>query len=273
MSLKQTIVEYAPPHLIHWGKSIVDSGYRNKARHLARIKATPRHQSMITGILGKPLEVVDSASFVWMYGEIFEREIYRFQARTDSPFIVDCGANIGLSVLYFKQLYPQSRIVAFEPDDQIFAVMQKNLEGFGYQDIDLHCRAVWNCATTLRFASDGADGGRVAKAGETHNKEVKTERLRDFLDQRVDFLKIDIEGAETEVLLDCADRLGNVDNLFLEYHSFDQQPQSLHVLINILNDAGFRLHIHPPITSPQPFLKRDVHAGMDMQLNIFAFRR
>lgn len=272
MSLKQTIVDYAPPHLIHWGKSIVDSGYRNRSRQLAHIKATPRHQSLMTGILGKPLEVPDSASFIWMYTEIFDQEIYRFQAKTDSPLIIDCGANIGLSVLYFKQLYPQSRIVAFEPDNEIFAVMQKNIESFGYQDIELHCRAVWNTETTLSFTGDGADGGRLAQTGETHNKEVKTIRLRDVIDRRVDFLKIDIEGAETEVMLDCADRLSNVDNLFLEYHSFDQQPQSLHLLINILNDAGFRLHIHPPITSPQPFMKRDVHAGMDMQLNLFAFR-
>lgn len=228
---------------------------------------------MMTEILGKPLELVDSASFIWMYNEIFEREIYRYHARTTSPYVIDCGANIGLSVLYLKQLYPQSHIVAFEPDDEIFEVLQRNIERFGYLDIDLQCRAVWNQETTLNFGSDGADGGRLTRAGDSYNKQVKTVRLRNLLDRPVDFLKIDIEGAETEVLLDCADLLSAVDNLFLEYHSFDQQPQSLHVLINILNDAGFRLHIHPPITSPQPFLKRDVQAGMDMQLNIFAFRQ
>jgi FkbM family methyltransferase len=272
MPVKQSIVRYTPPQFIHWGKWLSDSNYRRKSRHLARLKSVPRHQPTTTEILGTPLELVDSASFIWMYREIFEREIYRFRAKTDSPYVIDCGANIGLSVLYLKQLYPQSRIVAFEPDDAIFEVLQRNIEHFGYQDINLHCRAVWNCETTLNFTGDGADGGRLAKVGEIHNKKVKTIRLRDVIDRRVDFLKIDIEGAEKEVLQDCADRLGNVDNLFVEYHSFEQQPQALHILISILNDAGFRLHIHPPITSPQPFLKRDVHEGMDMQLNIFAFR-
>jgi hypothetical protein len=88
----------------------------------------------------------------------------------------------------------------------------------------------------------------------------------------VDFLKIDIEGAETETLKDCADRLGNVENLFVEYHSFDGERQTLDTLIGILAGAGFRLHVHSPNASPQPFVHRDLNAGMDLQLNIFAFR-
>src|SRR5688572_3562695 len=40
------------------------------------------------------------------YKELFEDEIYRFTAAHSSPLIIDCGANIGLSILYFKQLYP-----------------------------------------------------------------------------------------------------------------------------------------------------------------------
>lgn len=272
MTLKQAIVRFTPPQVIHWGKCLSDSSYRRKSRYLARINSVPRHQPTMTDILGKPLELVDSASFIWMYREIFEQEIYRFRAKTDSPYVIDCGANIGLSVLYFKQLYPDSRIVAFEPDDTIFEVLQGNIERFGYQDIELHCRAVWNCETTLNFAGDNADGGRLARAGDSHNKKVKTVRLHEVIDRRVDFLKIDIEGAEQEVLQDCADRLSNVDNIFVEYHSFEEQPQALHIIISILKDAGFRLHIHPPITSPQPLFKRDVHQGMDMQLNIFGFR-
>ena len=66
--------------------------------------------------------------------------------------------------------------------------------------------------------------------------------------------------------------LGNVENLFVEYHSFVDKPQTLDQLVSMLTEAGFRLHIHPPVTSPQPFIRRDVNLGMDMQLNVFAFR-
>ncbi len=207
-----------------------------------------------------------------MYREIFEREVYRFQSSTDQPYILDCGANIGLSVLYFKQLYPNSRIVAFEPDETIFAVLTRNLKNQGCEQVELHCRAVWDSETTLNFVAEGADAGRLSRDGEPGNKVVRTARLRDYLNTRVSFLKIDIEGAETRVLQDCADLLGNVDKLFVQYHSFADASQTLHSLLGVLANAGFRVHVRPENISPQPFVERNINAKMDMQLNIFAFR-
>ncbi len=120
--------------------------------------------------------------------------------------------------------------------------------------------------------SEGADGGRIAQINDPQDKIVQTTRLRNYLDRPVDLLKIDIEGAETEVLMDCADLLDKIDNIFVEYHSFADRPQTLHHITDVLATAGFRLHVHPNITSPQPFVGRNVNLGMDMQLNIFAFR-
>ena len=85
-------------------------------------------------------------------------------------------------------------------------------------------------------------------------------------------LKLDIEGAELEVLKDCDELLCNVNNLFVEYHSFINEPQSLDVLINILERQGFRIHIHNLMPNPQPFIKQSVYMDMDLQFNIFAYR-
>jgi hypothetical protein len=71
---------------------------------------------------------------------------------------------------------------------------------------------------------------------------VRTVRLRDYLDQPIEFLKLDIEGAEVPVLLDCSDRLEQVEHLFVEYHSFIGLPQPLDCLISILRSAGFRFY-------------------------------
>ena len=272
MSVKQEIFRFTPPQFVHWGKCLLSKDYRTRARHLRKIRSIPRFQPTITEILGKPTEIVDSGSFLWMYREIFEQEIYRFRSTSAEPYIIDGGSNIGLSVLYFKHIYPRSRVVAFEPDKNIFEVLQRNVARHDCQNVELHCRALWTSETTLGFFNQGADGGHVVTDDITPDSVVPTARLRDFLDRNVDLLKLDIEGAETEVLLDCADRLGNVRNLFVEYHSFEQRAQSFHILTRVLSDAGFRLHIHPPVTSAQPFMKRDVHEGMDMQLNVFAFR-
>ena len=59
------------------------------------------------------------------------------------PFIIDCGANIGLSVIYLKNLYPDAEIVAFEPDEQNFQLLQKNIASFGFKNVEARKEAVW----------------------------------------------------------------------------------------------------------------------------------
>jgi hypothetical protein len=102
---------------------------------------------------------------------------------------------------------------------------------------------------------------------------VKAVRLRSYLaGETVDLLKIDIEGAETVVLKDCADLLSNVERLFVEYHSFEDRPQTLQELLAVLSGAGFRVHAETIGVTSQPFVKRQTYLGMDMQMNIFADR-
>ncbi len=257
------------------GKLLMQPEYRKYELSLQKLKNTPRYTLASTNILGlgTEIELVDAASFLFMYQEVFKQQIYRFKAKTTQPIIIDGGANIGLSILYFKQLYPDSRITAFEPDTKVFNTLEKNVRQSGLSNIELVKKALWTSETTLEFMSEGADAGRVTQLEPDRPKyQVPTARLRDYLINPIDFLKLDIEGAETEVIKDCQDLLVNVENLFIEYHSFVNEPQTLHLIVNILSEAGFRLHIHPPVSSPQPFYHRNVHLGMDMQLNIFAFR-
>lgn len=242
---------------------------------LLKVARTERYQHSFVDLFGCAIELVDSNSFLWTYEEIFEKQIYRFKAQTQNPVIIDCGANIGLSILYFKKLYPQSHIIAFEPDKKIFAVLKNNVQNCGFFDVSLVNKALWNSETILEFISEKADAGRLSANSSKLDGEkykVSTVRLRDCLEQPVDFLKIDIEGAETQVIKDCFDLLSNVKNLFVEYHSFNKEPQCLNVLINLLSEAGFRLHVHTPSKSNQPFCHREINMGMDMLLNIFAFR-
>ncbi|MBW4649278.1 MAG: FkbM family methyltransferase [Kastovskya adunca ATA6-11-RM4] len=257
--------------LKHFGKLLVQPEYRKHHFTLQNIKKLPRYIPSSTTLFEREFELVDSASFLFMYKEIFKEQIYRFKAQNENPLIIDGGANIGLSILYFKQLYSDSHIIAFEPDVQVFSTLERNTHGIS--NLELVNKAIWNTETELEFMAEGADGGRIIKIEAEEKKyKVKTVRLRKYLDKPVDLLKLDIEGAETAVIQDCQDLLHNVQNLFVEYHSFVDEPQTLHIIVNILSAAGFRIHIHPPVTSPQPFYHRNVHMGMDMQLNVFAFR-
>lgn len=243
---------------------------------LARLKSIPRYTPATTNILGPLIKIVDAASFVFIYQELFIGEIYKFVSDSKSPYILDCGANIGLSVIYFKKLYPDARIIAFEPDEGVAKVFEENVKAFSLKDVELVQRGLWNKETVLSFSSEGADAGRIEQNNSNVDLvEIRTISLKSYLQDRiVDFLKIDIEGAETIVLEDCKDLLRNVKNIFVEYHSFENAPQSLSLIFQILQDAGFRIHITAPgLSSPQPLMERVIYMGMDMQINIYGFRQ
>ncbi|HEV7333487.1 MAG TPA: FkbM family methyltransferase [Flavisolibacter sp.] len=240
-----------------------------------KIKKLPRFTQAEISFLGRRIRMADNASFFFTRRELFDLQIYKFISATNSPYIIDCGANIGLSLIYFKELYPDAEIIAFEPDEKIFDILTYNIEVFNYSKIELNRKACWSKETTLQFFSEGADAGRAAQKFDKKNiTEVQTIRLRNFLNRKVDFLKMDIEGAEFEVLEDIKDLLPNVERIFVEYHSFSGQEQKLPELLNILKTAGFRLNIHhqAAVHSPQPFVSIVEYYYMDLQLNIFGYR-
>jgi len=254
-----------------WSR-ISNPAYRHEESELARLRAMPPHVPTVTNLPGFPVVLVDAPSFLAMYSDIFRAERYRFQSQSSRPFILDGGANIGLVTLYFKKLYPESKIIAFEPDPRIFGALERNVHGNGFRDVDLVPCALWSSRQRLRFTSEGSWGGRMSRSGDTANGEVESVRLRDYLDRSVDLLKLDIEGAETEVLRDCAGALGRVRNLFVEYHSFAGEPQKIGGLLQLLSEAGFRLYFAAPDPSLQPLIERYVACNIDAALNIFGVR-
>ena len=261
--------------LRHFAATLTSSQYRRRRREIKRLRSLARYQPGESALPGTTVRFMDSGSFLFGYEQIFVNQVYRFQPRHEPVTILDCGANIGLSVLYFKRLAPRCRILAFEPDPAIFQVLAKNcarLDG-----VELVNRAVWTAAGNLDFWAEGSDAGRLASLGERPSDASPTRvaavRLRDYLgDQPIDLLKLDIEGAEADVLADCADRLGAIERIFLEYHSLRGRAQRLDEILAILRRAGFRLHIQPELVSPTPFVDRRESWGMDQRLNLFAYR-
>lgn len=239
---------------------------------LERLKRLPRFTPGTTTLAGKTVHFIDADSYLTMVHEIFGKGNYGFHSTAAAPVIIDCGANIGLSVIYFKQLHPHATITAFEPDPRAFAALEENVRSFGFDGVELHHRAVWDKQGTISFARDHSWGGHIAERAGANTVEVESVRLKDVIGARhVDFLKIDVEGAETDILLDCAGQLAQLDHLFFEYHSFAERAQALHRILALLCDAGFRYHIKEASPRGNPFVN-PTRAGMDMQIDVFAYR-
>ena len=76
----------------------------SERKELARIKKNPRYQKGRTDIFGFDFTFIDSASFLSQYFEIFTKQILSFETKNKQPYIIDCGSNIGVSILYFKKI-------------------------------------------------------------------------------------------------------------------------------------------------------------------------
>lgn len=237
-----------------------------------KVKAARPFTPGDTQFMGKPIRYSDNIGFIHSVRELFAEETYRFKTDNPNPHIIDAGANIGLSIIYFKMLYPGSTIIAFEPDASIFPILQYNISDF--DGIEAHEQAAWTEVVRLKFYSEGSLAGssEIDFSGKGRKTEVESIRLRDEICKRpVDFLKIDIEGAENAVLFDIEDALFNVKNLFFEYHSVPAKPQRLGEILDLIRRAGFRYIINGAHGPRLPFIDT-VTRGFDLQLNVSCFR-
>ena len=192
-----------------------------------------------------------------IYDDIFRKNVYFFEADTREPFIIDCGGHIGLAVLYFKSLYPHARILSFEPNPETFALLQKNIA-----QKDLRGVEAMNMALTRdgkkdailyvgeNFlqawdSTDTVEPNLWVNMHEYRGIPVRSTRLSPYINQRVDFLKLDIEGSEVAVVDELDGKLAAVAALTLEYH---QNPANLaegklQKIIEKLSGSGFRCEI------------------------------
>lgn len=221
----------------------------------------------------KNIFYTNSTELLHTLQEIFVKEIYKVEL-PENPVIIDCGANIGLSIIYFKEHYPTAQILAFEPDEGNFNLLARNIKSFNFKNVSLKKEAVWIEDTVLDFSNDGTMGSRIQDSSNSNTRKVKSSRLRNHLDKKIDFLKIDIEGAEFKVLQDIKDNLHHVQNMFFEYHGNFEQNKELSEIFSIITGAGFNYYIKEAAEIyHSPFVERKTkEVEYDVQLNIFCFR-
>ncbi|KAK4122132.1 putative non-ribosomal peptide synthetase [Parathielavia appendiculata] len=205
----------------------------------------------------------------FIYKEIYQDHCYDIAPLPSNPFIVDAGANIGLFTLYFKAKYPGARILAFEPAPLIFDLYRRNLalHSVPLDDIDAHACALGAEPATSKMLTyfPNAPGNSTFVPGEKellrkalpaeHYQRmidrssagatqvgVPVERLSHFLDgyqdlEQIDFLKVDVESWELDVLLGIDDRHWEmVRNAAIEVSELSGLRQDIEAL---LRDKGF----------------------------------
>jgi FkbM family methyltransferase len=130
--------------------------------------------------------------------------------------IVDLGANIGLAARRFLSRHPSATIIAVEPDPANVELLRQNLAGFDATIVDA---CVGGHERTVSLVGDRADGLRMVDDPDGGQAVVTMPRILDLLaSDRVDLLKVDVEGAEQEIFATCEAWIPRVRYLIVECH-------------------------------------------------------
>jgi FkbM family methyltransferase len=219
--------------------------------------------------LGFRIGHFDRPTLKHLYREIFARQHYYFRADTDSPTILDCGANVGMASLYFKWLYPRARVKAFEADPTTYRLLNENIARNNL-DVETYNCALWDRDGEVDFFVDPSNPGTLLMSTDisrSHGEPIKVgaRRLSDFILETVDFLKLDVEGAEHRVLSDLLQtgKIRQVRQMVVEYHHrIGGQKSCLAEFLGMLEKAGFEYQVLAavhPVTSKNVF--QDVLVG------------
>lgn len=141
--------------------------------------------------------------------------------RGEVPLIIDCGANVGLASIWFANAFPLARIIAVEPDQENFALLQQNVEPYGERILPLH-GGIWPNEDHVRIENPDAGSAafRVIPCSPDHPGAVRTFTIPSLC-ARVGaehpfIVKVDIEGAQGSLFSRNTDWVGDSALIVLE---------------------------------------------------------
>lgn len=131
--------------------------------------------------------------------KLLQRKGYDHLSRLN---IVDAGANIGLTSIYFHDIFPNSRIVAIEPELSNYDLITKNLSLEQKENITVVNGALWNKTANLEIVLGNLEWStRVVEDEKGLVLGYSVDKIREcfFKNDKIHFLKIDIEGGEKDI--------------------------------------------------------------------------
>jgi FkbM family methyltransferase len=171
----------------------------------------------------------DYATLSFLIKEKFVDEQYYFEQPHTRPVIFDCGSSIGISVLYFKSLYPSSEIYSFEPHPVAFNFLKSNVCNNNLTGVHCYNIALSGGEHSIDFFIPKQNSFINSKAYKDELLEYQTIKvpakpLSEFLMQfeKVDLVKIDVEGSELDIFADLQKEVLKrkiVRKFIIEYHS------------------------------------------------------
>ena len=194
--------------------------------------------------------LVPPSSFWTAVKDVLIHEAYesseglRLSELAKDAIVVDAGSFVGLYAL--KASAFAGKVIAIEPNLRSYSILKSNLESNSIDNVDARNLALWMTRGTVNFVN-AETNSHVAENGSTEVISITLEELVHELG-RIDLLKMDIEGAEYDVLLgtECG-TLRRIAKIVLEVHEeTPAQRQKRQLLLKHLKDCWTSVEILKP---------------------------
>jgi FkbM family methyltransferase len=208
-------------------------------------------------ILGYKINAFDYDAIRFLFEEIFVKAQYFIELKNKKPVIFDCGANIGVATIFFKWMYPESEIFAFEPDKNTFELLKNNIIQNRLKNINLFNSALADKEGKIDFFIDSSKQGSLTMSENFNrisaNRKIEVSAvclsrfIREKFIEKIDLIKMDIEGSEKKAMEDLYrnNQLDKISNFIVEYHHrVARQKSALGEFLLIFEKNNFEYQIN-----------------------------
>ncbi len=183
----------------------------------------PRNGKTLVKVNGRKVWLRNNKTDQQVFFDTFLHQYHRPPVRLEQhPTIVDLGSNIGLTIIDLKLQYPDARIIGAEPDRDNYETCLQNIAGL--KDCEVVQAAIWKSDGVVRYGGTDEQSYSVNDESVTTKGISPSMTMDSFIEQnkigQIDYLKMDIEGAEYAILLDCKNKnwLQKLKYLSIEVH-------------------------------------------------------
>lgn len=181
-------------------------------------------------------------------GETAMIEFFLKEIKNIEGDFFDVGANVGIySILFRDRVEGENRVIAFEPLEQNITRIKSNAKLNNIKNINIHPVALGNQNGEEKIYYDPSNVGAASLATQPGviTKTINIHRLDslDLLSKNVGIMKIDVEGAELDVLKGAESMLIDMKpGLLIETHPeiLDERNQSIEKLLSVVNRLGYQ---------------------------------
>ena len=203
-------------------------------------------------------KILDVERFFFIYEIISELYVntvhFKYFDIKEGDIVVDAGANIGgFTLQAAKKVGKNGRVITFEPNERNMKILQMNCKANNFDNVIFCKKGLWSKKETLEFFESHRKGEHsLIHNDEQHDKfnlsstKIEVDTLDNLLKEmninKVDFLKMDIEGAEFHAIKGATNSILKQDNIkvLIEIHLADGEMTDKKI-IPLLNEYKFEI--------------------------------